>query len=98
MPIRNWSVQTRLCSSTLAPHVEQAINLGHILEIQTATRSALIEMLSQKADGIILISRTGVPSFMNETACKILQNGDGFSSDFAIELVRFASLEGAATA
>ncbi len=63
----------------LAPHVEQAMTFGHMLEFQSATRSALLDALSCRADGIILISRDGVPTFMNATASDILDSGDGLT-------------------
>tara|TARA_R110002124_G_scaffold14752_9_gene65037 strand:- start:315 stop:1433 length:1119 start_codon:yes stop_codon:yes gene_type:complete len=63
----------------LAPHVGQAVTFGHILEFQTATRSALLDALSYRSDGIILISRTGAPTFMNATASDILNGHDGLT-------------------
>ena len=63
----------------LAPYVEQAITFGHMLEFQSATRSALLDALSYRSDGIILISRSGAPTFVNATANEILKCSDGLT-------------------
>ena len=73
----------------LAPHVGQAMTFGHMLEFQSATRSALLDALSYRSDGIILISRTGTPTFMNATASEILNGGDGLTfTDGRIQATR----------
>jgi DNA-binding CsgD family transcriptional regulator len=55
------------------------LSLGAVIEQRTATQSALLEALSAKADGVILLSRSGTPTFMNDAARKILASGDGLS-------------------
>ncbi|HEY0300163.1 MAG TPA: helix-turn-helix transcriptional regulator [Rhizomicrobium sp.] len=61
----------------LVPHIRQAATLGYVLEREAATRAALLDALAQKADGIILLDRRGVPSFMNDAAALILAADDG---------------------
>jgi len=63
----------------LAPQIEQACALGQVLETQAATRSALIEALALKSDGVMLLDRFGGPTFMNDAARAILGAGDGLS-------------------
>jgi DNA-binding CsgD family transcriptional regulator len=63
----------------LAPHFEQACALGTVVEYNTATRTALLDALARKADGVILLGRSGKPTFMNDTASRILNAGDGLS-------------------
>jgi len=63
----------------LAPHVKQAYTLGHILEHRMATQTALLEALAGKVDGIMMLGRTGVPTFMNDTARYILATNDGLT-------------------
>lgn len=61
----------------LAPHVEQACALGYAVEYNTATRAALLDAMARKADGVILLGRSAMPSFMNDAAAAILAAGDG---------------------
>ncbi|HXC53918.1 MAG TPA: hypothetical protein VNU97_01360 [Rhizomicrobium sp.] len=61
----------------LAPHIEQALSLGQVVETRAATQAALLEAMARKADGIILLSASGVPTFMNDAAHAILTAGDG---------------------
>ncbi|MDP1632754.1 MAG: hypothetical protein Q8L66_15165 [Caulobacter sp.] len=63
----------------LAPHIEQACALGLIIEREAATRSALLEALASKADGLILLGRTGAVTFMNDAARAIVEAGDGLA-------------------
>ena len=61
----------------LIPYVEQACALGHVLESGAATRAALLDALSSGADGVILLSRAGTTTFMNDAARAIVTSGDG---------------------
>ncbi|MET0274439.1 MAG: hypothetical protein ABW360_15740 [Phenylobacterium sp.] len=61
----------------IAPYLEQAVALGLVMEKEAATRSALLEALTRKAEGVVLLSRSGGASFMNDAACAILGAGDG---------------------
>ncbi|WP_439477404.1 helix-turn-helix transcriptional regulator [Brevundimonas sp.] len=63
----------------LAPHVEQALALGQVIELKATTQSILLEALARKADGVILLDRAGAPSFMNDAARVILAAGDGLA-------------------
>ena len=63
----------------LAPHMEQACALGHLLEHKGAVQSAVLEGMAAKADGVILLGLDGVPSFMNDAAHAIIARGDGLS-------------------
>lgn len=63
----------------LAPHFEQACALGHIIEREASTRSALLEALTQKTEGVILVDYAGEPSFMNDSAAQMLKAGDGLA-------------------
>lgn len=63
----------------LAPHIEQAFVLGLVIEREAATRSALLEALTVRADGVILLGADGRPTFMNDAASVILGAGDGLS-------------------
>ena len=63
----------------LAPHVEQALSLGQVVEQRAATQAALLDALARKADGVILLGRSGAPSFMNDAALAILAAGDGLA-------------------
>lgn len=63
----------------LVPHIEQALSVGHILEHRAATQTILLEALAGKADGVILLDRFGVPSFMNDAASAILSGNDGLA-------------------
>jgi DNA-binding CsgD family transcriptional regulator len=62
---------------SLAPSIEQACALGYFIERETATRIALLEAMSSKADGVILISANGSVTFVNDGAATILAAGDG---------------------
>jgi len=61
----------------VAPHIEQAVTLGVALDSQAATRSALLDALTSKAEGVILLNRAAQPTFMNSAAQAILQAHDG---------------------
>jgi DNA-binding CsgD family transcriptional regulator len=61
----------------LVPHIEQALSLGHVLEYGAAKEHALLEALAHKADGIIILARNGLPTFLNDAAQKILAEKDG---------------------
>jgi len=61
----------------LAPHISQALALGHVLEQHHATQTAMLEALAAKADGVVLVGRTGAPSFANEAARAVLAADDG---------------------
>lgn len=63
----------------LAPHIQQACALGHVIETQAATRAVLLDALARKSDGVILLGRNAKPTFMNDVATAILNAGDGFS-------------------
>lgn len=63
----------------LAPLIEQASTLGQVIETQTATRTALLNGLASKADGVILLSASGAPTFLNDAASAILNSGDGLT-------------------
>ncbi len=63
----------------LAPHWSQAQALGQVLERNAATQDALLEALADKADGVILLDRSGAPVFMNDSAHAILSAGDGLA-------------------
>lgn len=63
----------------LAPHVEQALSLGLVVQQRAATQAALLDALASKADGLILLGCSGAPSFMNDAALAILAAGDGLA-------------------
>jgi len=63
----------------LAPHVTQALSLGQIVETRVATQIALLDALACKADGVILLDRSGAPVFMNDSARAILAAVDGLA-------------------
>jgi DNA-binding CsgD family transcriptional regulator len=63
----------------LAPHIEQACALGHVMERQAATQAVLLDALANKVDGVILLGRSGAPTFMNDPARRILAAGDGLA-------------------
>lgn len=63
----------------LAPHIEQACALGHVLEQRTATQAILLDALARKADGVILLGSGGMPTFMNDAAQALLADGDGLA-------------------
>jgi DNA-binding CsgD family transcriptional regulator/PAS domain-containing protein len=63
----------------LAPHIQQAFRLGQVIEQKTATQFILLEALARKADGVILLDRAGVPTFVNDAARAILAAGDGLA-------------------
>lgn len=53
--------------------------LGHIVEQRTLTRDALLEALSEKLEGVVLLDHAGAPSFANDAAAAILRAGDGLA-------------------
>ncbi|MET0274438.1 MAG: hypothetical protein ABW360_15735 [Phenylobacterium sp.] len=61
----------------IAPHIEQAVSLGLVMERQAATRSALLDALTRKAEGVVLLNRAGAPTFINDAARAILAAHDG---------------------
>lgn len=61
----------------LAPHVEQAVALGLVMDREAATRSALLEALARKVEGVVLLDRGGVPTFLNDAARAMLDSRDG---------------------
>ncbi|MET0274437.1 MAG: helix-turn-helix transcriptional regulator [Phenylobacterium sp.] len=61
----------------VAPHIEQAASLGLVMEKAATTRSALLDALSRKAEGVILLNRAGAPTFVNDAAQAILDARDG---------------------
>jgi DNA-binding CsgD family transcriptional regulator len=63
----------------LAPHVEQALSLGLVVQQRAATQAALLDALAAKADGIVLLGCSGTPSFMNDAALAILAADDGLA-------------------
>ncbi|WP_298744575.1 hypothetical protein [uncultured Brevundimonas sp.] len=63
----------------LAPHIEQAVALGQVIEQKAATQFILLEALARKADGIILLDRTGAVTFANDAARTMLAAGDGLA-------------------
>lgn len=63
----------------LVPHIEQACSLGDVLEYGAATRAALLEALTRKTDGVILLGASGQPTFMNDAARKVLAANDGLA-------------------
>jgi DNA-binding CsgD family transcriptional regulator/PAS domain-containing protein len=63
----------------LAPHMEQACALGHVMEGHAAKQNILLEALAGKADGVIMLNRSGVPIFVNDSAQSILAAGDGLA-------------------
>jgi len=65
----------------LAPHMEQACALGLLIEQQATTQSVLLEALSRKADGVIMLSNRGIPVFTNDAAQRILGAQDGLKFD-----------------
>lgn len=62
-----------------APHWAQAQSLGQVLERRAATQQALLEALAHKADGVILLDRSAMPTFMNDAARAVLSAGDGLA-------------------
>jgi DNA-binding CsgD family transcriptional regulator len=74
--------------SRLIPHVEQALSLGHLLNYQAATQFALFEALSSMADGVMVLSRLGLPTFVNDAAQLILAAGDGLRLADGLEAAR----------
>jgi len=65
--------------SRLAPHFEQACALGHLVEQRTLTRTALLEALSLKLEGVLLLNRAGSPTFVNDAATAIFNADDGLA-------------------
>lgn len=63
----------------LAPEIEQSCALGYFLEREAATRSALLEAMSNKTDGVILLGANGRVEFQNDAAAAILARGDGLA-------------------
>ena len=63
----------------LAPHIEQALTLGQVIEQQAATQAVLLDALDSKTDGVVLLDRTGAPTFMNDPAQRILAACDGLA-------------------
>ena len=63
----------------LAPHFEQACTLGHLMEQRTLTRTALLEALSLKLEGVLLLNSAGAPSFVNDAATAIFSADDGLA-------------------
>ncbi len=61
----------------IAAEVQRAVALGHMIECEAVTRTALLDALWRKSDGILLLSRTGHPVFMNDAAERIVRGGDG---------------------
>ena len=61
----------------LAPHIHQAVALGLVMDQAAATQSALLEALTRKAEGVVLLNCDGLPTFMNDAASSILESGDG---------------------
>ena len=62
-----------------APHLEQAVAVGHLLECQTASHAAIFDIVAQKSDGIILVNGSGRPTLVNDVAARILSAGDGMA-------------------
>lgn len=63
----------------IAPHIEQAVALSLVLDKAAATRSALLDALTRKAEGVVLLNRAGTPTFMNDAARAILEANDGLT-------------------
>ncbi len=63
----------------LAAHMRQAVSLGQVVEQRAATQAALLDALARRADGVILLDRSGAPSFLNDTARAVLAAGDGLA-------------------
>ncbi|MFZ3005738.1 MAG: helix-turn-helix transcriptional regulator [Phenylobacterium sp.] len=63
----------------VAPHLEQACALGHVLETGAATQAALLEAVSRKVEGMILLNLAGGPTFINDAAQAILLANDGLA-------------------
>lgn len=63
----------------LAPEIEQACAMGFFIEREAATRSALLEAMASKADGIILMGANGKVTFENDAAARMLAAGDGLA-------------------
>lgn len=61
----------------LAPHIEQAVALGELLARFAVTQDALLEAMTAKADGVILLDIDGTVSFANPAAEAILAAGEG---------------------
>ncbi|MEG3181066.1 helix-turn-helix transcriptional regulator [Sphingomonas sp. LT1P40] len=73
------TVETIAAFRRIAPFVEQACALGQVTELRAATQIALIEALSRRADGVVLLDRTGAPVFVNEAAAAIFAQDDGLA-------------------
>ena len=63
----------------LVPHIDQACALGHLMEQKSTTQTVLLDALASKADGVILLDRTGAPTFVNDPARQMLAAGDGLA-------------------
>lgn len=66
-------------ANRLLPHVERALSIGFLAEVDALTKTALLDALARKADGIILLGDDGAPTFLNDKAASILQQQDGLS-------------------
>ncbi|MCR5879656.1 helix-turn-helix transcriptional regulator [Phenylobacterium sp. J367] len=63
----------------LAPHIEQAISIGMVVDSAAASRNHLLEALARKAEGMVLLDRRGRLMFVNDAARAILEAGDGLA-------------------
>jgi len=61
----------------LAPFAEHACALGEVVGLGAATQWVLLEALTHKVDGVILLDHAGTPIFINEAAGIILAAQDG---------------------
>jgi DNA-binding CsgD family transcriptional regulator len=63
----------------IAPQIAQSCALGQVLEHESASRSAMMAVLSRKADGMILLDPRGAPTFINDAARAMLAADDGLA-------------------
>jgi DNA-binding CsgD family transcriptional regulator len=63
----------------LAPHIGQACGLGRIVGREVATRHALLGVLAQGAEGVILLGADGRPVLVNDLAEAMIGAEDGLS-------------------
>ena len=63
----------------VAPHLEQACALGHVMEAGAATQAALLEAVALKVEGMILLNLSGAATFINDAAQAILLANDGLA-------------------
>lgn len=77
----------------LAPHIAQALTFGQVMERHVATQAALLEALSTRADGVVLVGRSGAATFVNDAARTILAAADGLTYSKG----QFAALRGPET-